>query len=271
LATGLTAQAQSTARQPYEGSTHNYGWNGLEEGLNYEFFLTANIDDSQRLDDGSTFEFDFLDHPAGTVASDKKASVPVTWNNGASNHVYRFWIEVTIPGGCSNYRYVVVSPQPNAFDVLSANIPVENTESCPATATTDGFNPVVGDGYNLGLTTLAFRVSREGGNRDWSFKPALNSQPVNNDLNIVSLVVTAGQATQVLTANAEGIYTVPAIYSDVVVTISVANMAGYDQVITLTATEQREEETRLRDSNPSNDAVNHTITVMPLIRGMEGV
>jgi len=271
LAVSWTASAQSTARQPYEGATHSYTWNGLAEGLEYEFYLTANREESNPLDDGSTFEFDFLETPNGTVGSEGRASVPIIWNNGAALNQYRLWFQAKIPGGCSNYRFVVITPQPNAFDVLSANIPVDNTESCPAVSAADGFNPVMGEAYSLGLTQLAFKVSREGGARNWSFKPELTSNPKNEELFVVSLVVTAGNQTETLTADANGLYTVPAVYSEVIVSVSVANIAGNDQVITLTATEQIEEGTQLRDNNPTNDAVQHTITVMPLIQGMEGV
>jgi hypothetical protein len=262
-------KAQSSARFPYEGATHTYAWNGITEGADYEFFLTANSDGSGLMDDGSTFEFDFLDSPTGTVAPGiNQAAVPIAWRNGAAFKTYHVWLRVTIPGGCSNQRYVVVKPQPNTFDLLSENIPVDNTESCPAIAAADGFNPLA-PGYNAGTTTLQFKVRREGGNRGWQFEPVVGIDPSwNLDVAIVS-IVAANAGT--LTADASNLYTVPASDNEVTVTVAVKNYAGTEQIVSLEVRNQKEEQTRLTDSNPANDKVQHRITVMPVILDLGGV
>ena len=153
LAFGLGAKAQSTALNPYEGATHTYTWNGLSQGLDYDFYITANADGSGLLDDDLTGEFDIISK-TGSVGADGKAFTDISWHNGAAANVYYFWLQATIPGGCSNQRSVKISPQYNTFDLLSENIPVSNTISCPATDVASGFNPTTASTVNNGATIL---------------------------------------------------------------------------------------------------------------------
>ena len=97
-----------------EGATHSYGWNGLQEGMEYEFYLSSNSDGSGVYDDELTTEFDFVNNNTGEIETgENTAFVNISWNEGASANSYYLWINVTDPDGCSNYSYVRITPQPN--------------------------------------------------------------------------------------------------------------------------------------------------------------
>jgi hypothetical protein len=262
----VAAKAQSLPTHPYEGAIHTYTVNGLTPGCGYSFFMAAQADGTGLLDDGSTFEFDFLGETSGTVApGESSVAVSVLWNNGAAQHLYYLGFTISNPEGCSVSRYLIVTPQPNAFDLLSENIPVDNTESCPATTDADGFNAHAGE-YSAGNTTLQFKIRREGGSRDWSFEPTLGIDP---SWNLEASIVSISAENSALVADNSGRYTVSAHYSEVLVTVMVKNYAGTEQVVTLGVRNQREENTQLTDSNPINDQVQHRITVMPVISDLE--
>ena len=281
LALGLTANAQSSALHPYEGATHTYLWGGLAQGLDYNFYITANADGSNLLNDDLTGEFEFINNDeTGTVGVDGKASTQIAWYNGASLNIYYVWLQVTSPtSGCSNYRYVEVSPQANQFDLLSENVPVDNTISCPAANTADGFNPDAGS-YAAGYTTLQFKVSRENGTDnkltalagdtyDWSFIPQLVVDP---DLGLTNVIITIeGANSGVVLADASNRYTINGLDDEVTVTVSIENAPGYDLDVNFAVTDQKEHNSNLSDSDPTNDNVTHTIQVMPIIDGMGGV
>ncbi len=268
LALGQAANAQSTARQPYEGALHTYTCNGISVGAGYDFYITANADGSGRLDDGLTGEFDII-NAKGIVVDDGLASTPIQWNTGASAHQYYVWLEATAPqGGCSNRINIQISPQINRFDLLSENIPVDNTTSCPAVASTDGFNPLA-SAYDAGSTTLKFIVRRINGTYNWSFVPVLSVDPsLNTGVSIVSIVgVNSGR----LVADANSLYTVNGTDKEVTVTVAVKNVPGAMQDVKLLIKNQIESNTNLPDSNSANDTVNHRIEVMPIIEGLNGV
>jgi VCBS repeat-containing protein len=266
---GLAAKAQSTPFNPYEGATHTYTVNGLAEGLDFNWFITANTDGSGLYDDATTGEFDFKTPSTGTIGvGESTASVDIQWNNGASLHIYQLWLEVTIPGGCSNNIRVQVTPQVNNFDVLSENSPADNTRSCPSINPSDGFNPEASN-YHAGSTTLQFLVKMANGSRNWSFIPQLVVAP---DLSLGKFIVSVtGTNSGTITPDGSNRYTVLAADDEVTVTVSVENAPGYTRGVTLQVTGQREEQTNLPDSDPSNDNVTHTIEVMPLVNGMGGV
>jgi hypothetical protein len=266
LALGLTAKAQSTARQPYDGAMHTYTCNGISVGAAYTFYMAAHADGSGIYDDGLTGEFDIL-NATGVVGGDGLASTQIQWNNGASQHIYYLWLEATIPGGCSNNIHIQITPQPNHFDLLSENVPVTNTRSCPATASTDGFNSN-SELYSAGSTMLQFNVVRHGGTRDWSFIPVLSVDP---DLSLGKVIITIrGNNSGVVSAVANR-YAINGLDNEVLVTVSIENSPGNTRDVKLQVTDQKESSTNLSDSDPANDAVIHTIEVMPLINGMGGV
>lgn len=268
-AISLAGMAQSSPTHPYEGATHTYVVNGLTPGTDYLFYVSAHEDGSGVLDDGSTFEFDFLNSPNGTVGQNESiAKLPVVWNNGAASYAYYLWIELSKPGGCSTRRGLKILPQANQFDLLSENLPVDNTASCPAISEADGFNPLA-SAYEAGTTTLKFKVRREGGNRGWMFEPVVNIDPSwNID---VAVVLVASASAGYLEANASNLYTVPASDDEVIVTVAVRNYEGTEQVVTLEVRNQKEDKTMLNDSNQLNDKIEHRLLVMPVISDLEEI
>jgi len=278
FAFGQAAQSQSTARQPYEGALHAYTCNGISAGAGFEFYITANANGNGRYDDGLTGEFDII-NAKGIVGDDGLASTPIQWNTGASSHIYYVWLEATDNGGCSNKINIQITPQINKFDLMSENIPVDNTMSCPAVASTDGFNPLA-PAYDAGTTTLKFIVRRVNGTDNkltaeagdtynWSFEPVLSVDPVlNTGISIVSIVgVNSGK----LVANANSLYTVNGTDNEVTVTVAVKNVPGSSQDVKLMIKNQEESRTNLPDSNSTNDVVKHRIEVLPVIDTLQGV
>ncbi len=279
LAAGFSpaARAQSTARQPYEGAMHAYICNGITAGADFEFYLTANADGSGRYDDGLTGEFDII-NSKGVIGSDGTASTQVQWNNGASGHIYYLWLEASI-SGCSNRISIQIAPQINRFDLLSENVPADNTVSCPAVAASDGFNPMA-SAYDAGTTTLRFIVRRVNGTDnkltastgdtyDWFFEPVLSVDPATKSA--ISIISIVGAKSGTLTANANGLISVNGADNEVTVTVSVQNIPGTSQDVKLSIRNQGEMKTNLPDSNASNDTVKHRIEVLPVIDGLQGV
>ncbi|MDA3881359.1 MAG: hypothetical protein PF436_13300 [Prolixibacteraceae bacterium] len=274
---GLVAQAQSSALNPYEGATHTYAWNGLAEGLNYSLYITDNADGSGLLEDATTMEFDFLGDTDGIVGTDNKAGTNIAWNNGAAMNTYYLWVQATGSSGCSNYRYVEITPQYPDFDLMAENVPVDNTISCPATDSQDGFMAEA-DLYSAGATKLEFRVARQNGTENpmasgatysWSFIPQLEVAP---DLGLDNVIITVeGTNSGVITADGANRYTVNGDDDEVIVTVSIQNAPGYDLALSLLLTGQEESNTNLTDNNSNNDKATHTIQIMPLIEGMGGV
>lgn len=278
FAFGQTAKSQSTARQPYEGALHAYTCNGISVGAGYQFYITANANGSGRYDDSLTGEFDII-NAKGIVGGDGLASTQIQWNTGASSHIYYVWLEATDKGGCTNQINIQVSPQINQFDLMSENIPVDNIMSCPAVASTDGFNPLA-PAYDAGTTTLKFIVRRingtdnkltaqAGDTYNWSFEPVLSIDPAYNpSISIVSIV---GVKSGKLVADANSLYTVNGTDNEVTVTVAVRNVPGTSQDVKLLIKNQGESRSNLPDSNPANDSVKHRIEVMPVIDGLNGV
>lgn len=261
------ANAQSMPSEPYEGAIHTYVVNGLAPGTAYAFFMASNPDGSGIMDDGSLAEFDFLDETSGIVPDgDNSISFPVMWKVGSAQHLFYLILNLTNREGCSVKRALRIVPQVNIFDVLTENIPFDNTESCPAVTEIDGFNALASE-YNAGTTTLQFRVKRDGGNRGWAFEPAVAVKPEWN-LEVAVVSVTAANAG-ILVADATNLYNVPATDNEVIVAVAVRNYEGTEQLITLEIINQKEEKTGLSDSDPTNDQVQHRITVMPIISDLE--
>lgn len=277
LALGLTANAQNTKITPFEGSTHTYTCNGITEGANYEFYIAANANGTGRYDDGLTSEFDILSNTLGTIAADGLASVEIQWNFGASDFIYYLRLVATMPGGCSNSIYLEIVPTVNAFDLLSENIPETNTISCPDISENNGFDVY---GTSAGTTVLAFSVKRENGTDnkqtpivgdtyDWSFIPVLTVDP---SLGLSNYIITIeGLNSGIVTEDASGRYTISGLDNEVVVSVSIQNAPGETREVTFKVTEQKEHDTNLLDTDPTNDSVTHTIEVMPVISGMGGV
>jgi len=276
---GLTANAQSTATRPYEGALQTYTCNGISVGAGYTFYMAANANGSGIYDDGLTGEFDIVS-ATGTVGDDGLASTPIQWNNGASTHIYYLFLQATFPGGCSNHISIQITPQVNQFDLLSENIPVTNTRSCPALSESDGFNPLAST-YNAGKTTLHFVVKREygtdnkltaalGDTYDWSFIPQLVVDP--NLLGLSNVIISIeGTSSGVIMADVDNRYTVKGFDNEVDVTVSIENAPGTIRDVTLQVTMGAENNSNLSDSDPSNNNVQHTIQIMPVIGGMGGV
>ena len=276
----LAVRAQSMALYPFEGATHTYQWGGLKGGDYYRFYITADASGRVVLDDIASGEFDYISSTAGKIdAASSTASVPIRWNKGASLQTYYLWFEVSSSGGCLNKIHTRIAPTINQFDLLSENIPVDNTVSCPAVASADGFNPLA-SAYDAGTTMLKFIVRRVNGTDnkltaqtgdtfDWSFQPVLSVDPAfSQGISIVSIV---GVHSGKLVADVNNLYSVAGSDNEVTVTVAVKNVPGTSQDVKLTIKNQIENQSNLPDSNSANDTVKHRIEVLPVIDTLNGV
>lgn len=276
----VAAFAQSSALSPFEGATHTYVWNGVAEGTSYEFYVTADAAGTSILDDALMGEFDFVGNPNGVVAEGMSAaSLGIQWNLGAASNQYFLWLKVTGTNGCSNYRYVGLQPQINTFDILAENIPVDNTISCPDLSSDNGFDAVASS-YDAGSTILSFKVTRVNGTNnpltpetgdtyDWSFVPFLTVDPDwNTEIEIVSI---EGANSGVITPDSGDQYTVSGFDDEVIVKVSIKNLPGTSQEVTLGVRDQVESRTNLKDSDATNDRVKHIIEVMPVIQFAQSI
>lgn len=160
ISVGFSAQAQGTALQPFEGAIHTYMWDGLQEGMEYEFYVTADAGGNSVFDDGVTEEFDFMTTANGTVAEgNSAASAQIQWNPGAALKNYFLWIKVTGTSGCSNYRYVGILPAPNnrsiGFDVVASNecfSPGGNGFELPVSLLANNGEPLPKDHYPVNVS-----------------------------------------------------------------------------------------------------------------------
>ena len=216
MAFGSSAIAQSSALSPYEGATHSYSWSGLQQGAEYEFYITADADGNGLYDDELNGEFDFLSGSSGTVGvGGSSALVDVMWNTGAAGGDYFMWLKVTEPGGCSNYRYVGIVPQPNdrtiGFDVLASTgcFDVESNDfSLP-------FNAQDGSGQPLSAANfpmlIEFNVNGESHSQLVSFENQLlqisetmfAANPIQNTVVIVEITSALDANSEVLVPEVE--------------------------------------------------------------------
>ncbi|MBT3384871.1 MAG: hypothetical protein HN778_09455 [Prolixibacteraceae bacterium] len=197
IAFGLSAKAQNPVLTPYEGATHSYGWNGLQEGLGYEFYMSANADGNGLYNDALTGEFDFLTSSSGTVGiGEINATLDIAWNAGASLGHYYLWIKVTYPDGCSNYRYVGIAPQQNnrfvGFDIMASNqcFNIEGNSFEQPVSVLDNNDQLLAEGYfpltvNFTVNGAAFSQIVEFGQQvlqireEWfTIDPLLNTDVV---------------------------------------------------------------------------------------------
>jgi len=273
---GQMAYAQNTIFTPYEGSTHSYTISGLTQGWSYSMYITANADGSGLYDDNLTGEFDLGNNLNGTVGLEGNVSTEIDWNIGAAANIYYLWFEAIGLNGCSNMRSIEIVPQVNQFDLLSENIPETNTISCPDISADGGFDNL---GASSGITVLTFSVKRENGTEnkltasigdtyDWSFKPLLSVDP---NLGLTNVIITIeGTSSGVVAEDTNGNYVISGQDDEVIVTVSIENAPGETRNVHFEVTEQKELNTNLSDSEPSNDKVTHTIQVMPVINGIGG-
>ncbi|WP_372649847.1 hypothetical protein [Draconibacterium sp.] len=138
---GLLAKAQRSADTPLEGGSYVYACNGISEGADYTFFVTANADGTGVYDDDLTWEFDFIGNTTGVIADDGLATTQILWNEGASLNNYYVWLEVSILG-CSNSIRLEVAPQLN-----------NRVAEFESTASTDCFNKE-GNSFSERIITL---------------------------------------------------------------------------------------------------------------------
>lgn len=259
--------AQSTAIAPYDGATHTYTFDGIDDGREFEFFVTQTPDFSAtRIPDFGTF----TTSATGTVAG-AGAAVTIQWATDASavtkyaTGVFVFVkIHETTAGTdiCENYKAVKVIPVPNAFNILLAD--EVTSPSCPTLV--NGFNPVVApaDTYNAGKTTLTYRVERTGSPNDWSFDFDISRTGTGNFTYTAGAAVT-GDQTSTLTGIA--VNTITTNFIDIVIVVD--NMPGEKPTFTIDVTSAQDFVTKVSPLTYPT-AVTHTINIMPTIGGFTG-
>lgn len=116
----ICASSQDNHFKPYEEKSYLYGWTGLQEGVNYEFYMMNSKDDNY-INDDYCDEFDFLSENTGAVYESDFATIKILWRTGSSGNIYHLWFKVTNDYGCSNYRCLVIIPQINPnYNIIRA-------------------------------------------------------------------------------------------------------------------------------------------------------
>tara|TARA_R110001583_G_scaffold6427_3_gene32561 strand:- start:11763 stop:12638 length:876 start_codon:yes stop_codon:yes gene_type:complete len=172
--------AQSTAIAPYDGATHTYTFDGITDGLDYEFYVSTNpngIVQAGLITDYGILVGDApVDGILGGVVSGGEVSVDITWDLTAAakygaagsvqTGVYLFVrvFDTSDATVCENFKSVMITPTTNAFNVTLAD--AGTSPSCPDLI--NGFNPLESS-YNSGKTTLTFEIDRSGSTNNWTF------------------------------------------------------------------------------------------------------
>lgn len=273
--------AQSSALAPFDGATHTYTFNGITDGLDYEFYISTNpngiaqaglITDFGILVGDSNTDGLATNAELGGVVASNSVSVNITWaldaasKYGASGSVqtgvYLFVrvfddSDATV---CENYKAVMITPVTNAFSVTLADAIA--SPSCPDLD--NGFNPLE-SAYAAGKTTLTFEIDRAGSSNNWTFDfdiTQVGTGAYTYSVEGASAVSgTTGGTTNVAVNN----YTA----DNATIVIVVDNMTNETPVFTLEVKNAEDDVTKVIPVTlPASIA--HTINTMPAIGGFIG-
>jgi len=179
---------QGTNKLPWVGVDKTYTVTGLTDADTYAFYVTSTsvtLPTSANDIDAAGNTYAFVSGQSGTVAS-AQAVMHIIWK---STTTYRLWIE-TSRAGCSNYRYVTVTPE-NAIDFSITGIGSGLDTYDASAAGDDGGNICAvpyntnydqeGGSYNSGSTYVYFKVFRTNGitANNWSFTLAMSLNAIN--------------------------------------------------------------------------------------------
>ncbi|MCL3782721.1 hypothetical protein EMN47_20230 [Prolixibacteraceae bacterium JC049] len=278
-----TVMAQSTALAPYEGSTFTYTIGGLTSGDQITFFIThsttvptTSAGSNYTVGSGVTLG-------TGAAVSGTSADIEITWGVGAAAEVgtdgsYKLWVQVEDggDGGCSNYRYVEISPVANAieFDVIAlgvgnATAPTdiatitdqEGLSSCPDKFDFDYSTGADGTGSgDDGDTYAYYKVTRTSGTsgKGWTF-----DFDATNEGSAVAYgnIELSSNGSSFTVATGDGDLDDISVAADVdvyYVRVKVAVSQSTDQAIVSTISSETEADTGLTDSS-SNGAATFTV------------
>lgn len=243
--------------QPYVGGTYTYTFDGVTDGLTYDFYISANSTSNGgkgTVDTGLTAN---LSSAAGTV-SGGKAVTNITWPAATSVGVEVFlFVKISGVGVCENYNAVGITPVANTFTLALADD--ITSPSCPDLT---GLNALVAptNSYNAGTTQLTFTFTKAGNTNNWNAGfdiVQVGSGDYTYTFNgATSALVTGGNDTTVvsetgLTNNTQ------------IVTIIVNNVPGETPSFTIHPTSAVDAVTNVSPILPSDKT--HVITPMPVI------
>ncbi len=275
------ASAQSTAIAPYDGATHTYTFDGITNGLDYEFYVSTNSNGISQA--GLITNYGILVNDANTdgvatytelggVVTGNQVSVDITWDLTAAakygatgsvqTGVYLFVrvFDTSDATVCENYKSVMITPTTNAFNVTLAD--AGTSPSCPDL--NNGFIPLESS-YNLGKTTLTFEINRSGSTNDWTFDFDITQVGTG----AFTYSVEGGSAVAGITGATTNVPVNNYTASNATIVIVVDNVTNESPVFTLEVKNAADDVTSVIPvAMPV--AVGHTISTMPAIGSFTG-
>lgn len=256
--------ADGAKLKPFVGNTYTYTFDGITDGLDYQFYIsTSNI--GVGTVDVTRTAYIPVATATGTVASNK-AETTIVWPALATTdvEVYLF-VKISGTGVCENYKAVGITPIDNAFALAIAdNTPgTTSQESCP---TTTGLKAVVAPisnpayVYDAGTTTLTYEFTKSGNTNNW-----------NLDFDIVQTgtgdytYTFNGSTTPIVVDNGTINVAVNGLTSNTqTLTITVNNVPGQTPVFVLSTNSVVDAVTSVSPGTLPTD-LTHTIKLMPVI------
>ncbi|WP_461631107.1 hypothetical protein [Labilibaculum euxinus] len=243
--------------KPYVGGTYTYTFDGITDGLTYEFYissLSTSGGGKGTVDTGLT---GYITSGLTGTVSGNKAVATIAWPAATTTgtEVYLF-VKISGAGVCENYNAVGITPIANSFTL--ALIDDIASPSCPDLT---GLNAVVAptDTYNAGTTTLTYTFTKAGNDNDWNAGfdiVQVGSGDYTYTFNGTSASVTGNNATTAVSATG-------LTNNTQVVTIVVNNVPGETPSFKIHPTSAVDVVTSVSPTLPGD--VTHIITPMPVI------
>ncbi|MDQ2179491.1 hypothetical protein [Marinifilum sp. D714] len=156
--------------QPYKGGTYTYTFKGINDNLDYEFYIsTSNSGIGAK---HAALTGHITSSLTGKVAGNK-AMATITWPSSLSlptgvTEVFLF-VKISGTGVCENYKAVGITPIDNNMTLALALGDGETSPTCPDLT---GFNAIVAptDTYNPGTTELTFKFEKGGSTNNWDLE-----------------------------------------------------------------------------------------------------
>ncbi|WP_372641072.1 hypothetical protein [Ancylomarina sp.] len=254
--------ADGAKLKPFVGNTYTYTFNGITDGLDYEFYISTSNVGVGAVDAARTA---YITSTTGTVSSNK-AETTIAWPALAATdvEVYLF-VKISGTGTCDNYNAVGITPIANAFNLAIAdNTPgTISEESCP---TTTGLKAVVAPTsnpayiYDAGTTTLTYEFTKSGNTNNWN----LDFDIVQTGTGDYSYTFN-GSTTPIAVDNGTTNVAVNGLTSNTqTLTITVNNVPGQTPVFVLSTNSVVDAVTSVSPGTLPADLI-HTIKLMPVI------
>ncbi|RXQ97729.1 hypothetical protein EO244_02265 [Ancylomarina salipaludis] len=258
--------------QPYNGATYDYTFNGIQQGLLYEFYFSNSADGINKVGEIAAMASS-MTGATGTVGSDNKATVSVEWpSNAAGTYATGLWLFVHVKDAdestiCHNYNAVFIQPIANNFDVLVTNDKTGDATTSDVCPDISGLKAVVAPtpGYEAGTTTMNFTFNRSGSTNNWNLAYSIGQVGTGN----YTYSFNGGTPVEI-TVNDNTTNIPSALVSGDAQTLQIVldNVPGERPEFTITVTSATDAVTSVSAKTPNANVV-ETVKIMPVIGSFE--